>query len=438
MRTSPLLSVAMAGAVLLSFGPRAFTQVPGAEWDEMTKALRAIQSATTADEAAAAYARGCTQNRQSVKLQDAYLRKTLKLGRPDRAWRPAKELTTLAPKNGMAWGVLGYKQAKDERYIAAIGPALRAAEFEPENTSICQNAAQLLVWYEGGKRLAVDADTSGRMKRLKSPATSGKVFAKAYKAAKSAYTKLGRDVTAKKKEADAASKEADALEQKYEKLRKDLQAKGKKYDAERKKIYSAKRSIARTEDSMRRSTNYNSRIAAERSRERAYRQLREAERDARNSLRDGKKIKENLKDAEKAYKNKKEHAARLRREAAKVTDGVPSTFGWLPPAVDGVVTPDATVAGARPRPAAKGTAPPAASYLAPTQAKTATTPAAASVSEQLAEAEASAKLDLAKICLASKDGAMQAAGKKHLAAILSQYPNTKAAAEAKALADKNP
>jgi len=438
MTGTRLLSLIAIVGLTLCGAADAYANIAGVEWDELTKAIRAIESATKVDEAVAAYARGCTQNRQSVKLQDTYVRRMLKFGRPDLAYHAARELSTIAPKNALAWGLLAYVHAKKDRYLAAFPLGLKAAELEPDNPSICHNAAQLLAWYEGGNRKAVDAETSSRMRKFKSASSSGPAFAKAFKTAKTSYAKLDKEIEAKKKEADQASSEAKKLEQKYEQLRNSLRSKGKSFEAEERRVYNAKRQVARAEVSMARAGDHRSRVNYERQRENAIRQLRDAERAARRYLSEGKKIRKDMTAAEKAYKSKKEHANRLLRKANTVRAGVPDNFGWLPPAVDGVVTPDAAVAAARPKPAVGSKARPTGSYLAPTKPKTPDTPAAPSLSEQLAEAEAADKLGLAKICMDSKDASMQAAAKKHLNEILTKYPTTKAAAEARKLLEKLP
>ncbi|MGB2824086.1 MAG: hypothetical protein WBF17_24130, partial [Phycisphaerae bacterium] len=302
MRTPRFLGVAATVGLLLVCGSGARANVTGIEWDELTKAIRDIESAAKPDDAMAAYARGCTQNRQSVKLQDTYLRRMLKFGRPDTAYHAAKELSALDPRNGIAWGLLAYMHAKADRYLAAFPLSLKAAQLDPENPSICHNAAQLLAWYEGGNRKAVDADTSSLMRKFKSASSSGPVFAKAFKAAKASYAKLDKEIDAKKKEADAAESEAKKLEQKYEQLRNSLTSKGRSFDAEERQVYNARREVARAEDAMARARDHNARVSAERRREAAIRRLRDSERDARKYLSEGKKIRKDMADAEKAYK----------------------------------------------------------------------------------------------------------------------------------------
>src|SRR5664280_1327048 len=142
------------GLAVASAAPAAdATASPGVTWDELTQAIRNIQLAARPDDAAAAYAQGCNVNRASVKLQDTYLKKQLKLGRPDLGNAPAQELTQIDPKNAIAWGNISYLMAKrgPVSYLLALTDGLRAIDLDPQNPGICQDVAQLVCWYGADK-----------------------------------------------------------------------------------------------------------------------------------------------------------------------------------------------------------------------------------------------------------------------------------------------
>jgi len=412
--------------------------LPGVEWDELTKAIQEIEAAAKPDQAMAAYARGCTQNRQSVKLQKAYMRRMLKFGRPDLAYNPAKELTQLEPRDAVAWGVIGYKFAKQGQYVTAMPGAFKAVTLEPENPSICQNAAQLLVWYEGAQRSPVSAQVRSLMTKVKRLTGTSKVLASAYKSAKQRYTKLDKDKGAKKKAADEATNEAKKAHQKYEQLQDKLKTAGRSYDSEKRRYDRLRYDVARAEDQIRRARDHRARISAERRRESVVRSIRSSQDNVRKHLRDGKKIRDDMKKAKDEHESKRSKANRLHREAAAVADGVPDTFGWLPPAVDGVVTPDAAVAAGKPRSASRKPVKPSSSYLAPDRPTPKSTKPTQSLTELVAEAEAADKLSLAKICMDSKDAGMKAKAKQLLQEVITKYPSTKAAGEAQKLVGKLP
>jgi hypothetical protein len=432
---SKRLCIAVAAWCAVCGWARAGDGLPGVEWDELTKAVRAIQRAGSTDEATAAYTKGCTVNRLDPRLQDAYMCRMLKFGRPDVAYHPAQELTKLDAKNGVAWGVIGYTQARRKQYLVAFVNCMKAADLARDNPSICHNAAQLLAWYGGAQRAPVRADTAELAKKFKSSSYSGQVFAEAYKKARASYAKLDQEKDVKKKEATAVEQEAKKLDAQVKKLKDDLRSRGKTYDSERRRLRQAEQSLSHAEDQIHRSRDYRSRQSAERRRDQLIRQIRDTRRSLSRHYSEGKKIRSQLDDLEKKQRSKRSQANRMLREADAVAEGMPSAFTWQPPAVDGVVTPDATVAKATPNSTGKTT--PKTSYLAPSKP---TKPPAPTVSlpQKLAEAEAGDKLSLAKICMDSTNAQMRAKAKQLLQDILANYSSTKAAGEAAELIKKLP
>ena len=430
------LCIAAAALCAACGWARAGEGLAGVEWDELTKAVRAIQRAGSTEEAMAAYAKGCTVNRQDAKLQDAYMRRMLKFGRPDVAYYPAQELTKLDAKNGIAWGVIGYTQARRKQYLPAFVTCMKAADLARDNPSICQNAAQLLAWYGGAQRAPVRADTAELAKKFKSSSYSGQVFAAAYKKARASYAKLDQEKDAKKKEATVVEQEAKKLDAEVKKLKDNLRSRGRTYDSERRRLHQAERSMAHAEDQIRRSRDYRSRQSAERRRDQLARQIRDTRRSLSRHYSEGKKIRTQLDGIEKKQRSKRSQANRMLREAEAVAQGMPSAFTWQPPAVDGVVTPDATLAKVKPKSTGKTT--PKSSYLVPTKATKPAAAPAVSLSQKLAEAEAGDKLSLAKICMDSTNAQMRAKAKQLLQDILANYSSTKAAGEAAELIKKLP
>ncbi|MCD6304386.1 MAG: hypothetical protein J7M21_05425 [Planctomycetes bacterium] len=404
------------------------TSIPGVEWDELTKAVRAIASAGSVEQASAAYAKGCAINRQSIRLQDAYMRRMLKFGRPDLAVQPARELLKLQPDNAVAWGVIAYEQCIKAQYLAAVPNALRAAELDPQNSSICHNAAQLVAWCEGAK-IALNATLASRLKKFKDASWAGKTFTDAYNKAKQSYARIAAQQAEKKKQADAVMAEAKKIQAKAKQVKQTLASAKRSYDSDRRRLRDVQRSIDRADDQVRRSTNYTSRRSAERRRDSLFRQMRDIKRSISRRLADGAKIKKQLDDLEKQWKGRQARAARLMREAAAVAKNMPADYTWLPPAVDGVVTPDVKQVAAK----VKRTGKPAPkSYLAPTTPKdTAAPPKTAPLAHRLAEAEAADKLSMAKILVTSSNEQARRRGGQILREIISRYPQTKAAAEAK-------
>jgi hypothetical protein len=410
----------------------------GLEVDELTKCVSAIESATLPDTAANAYAKGCTINRRSSKLQLAYLRKMLQLGRPDIAQFAAGELSVIDPKSGLAWGTLAYMQTKKAQYLAALTPAVKAAEFEPKNMPICQNAAQLVAWYEAGKRGSVDAEIVRTMKDLPS---ASKEFAAAYKRAKEAFKKLADVKADKDKQANEADAEAKKAEGEYKKFSDQLKSAGRTYDQTVRQLQDAQQELDRTNTNINTNINnphrggYNPQQNNQQQRDNIQRRINDIQGNLRRQEDEGRKIRSEVEKAKREALSKRDNAAKLTREAKRLAEGMPDNFGWLPPAVDGVVTPDATVA--KPASNSRKPAEPASSYLVPDQP--ATKPAGARqapLEQRLAEAQAAEKLDMAKLCMASDDAAMKARARELLEEIVTKFASTPSAAEAKQLLAK--
>jgi len=406
--------------------------IPAVKWDELTRAVKAVEAAGTFDTATAAYAKGCTINRRSSKLQLAYLKKMLQLGRPDVAEKAATELLEFDPKCGLALGTVAYMHARETHYLPALTPAVKAAEIERDNKSIISNAAQLVAWYEAAKRGTVDAATQRTIKALPS---SSKQFAADYKRAREGIKKLGDIKAEKDKEAQQALAEAEKVESEAQSLSDKLKSVGKTYDQQVKQLRDARRDLSRAQDDINRTTSYESRRSAERRIESIVRRIRDIQRTMRQQEDAGIKIKKELEKVRKDAQSKRFLAGKLTREAKAVVEGMPANFGWLPPAVDGVVTPDATIA--KPKTVGTNTSPPGSSYLVPAQEPKPDAPKEASLKQRLAAAEAADKLQMAKLCMTSKEEAMKAKARELLLEIVTRYPATPSATDAKALLAKD-
>ncbi len=444
MKITRRIAARMAALAVLALPVCAMAQAPagalaGQEVDELTKCIQDIGSAMTLDAAASAYAKGCSLNRRSSKLQLAYLRKMLQVGRPDIAQFAAGELSAVDPKAGLAWGTLAYMQAKKEQYLPALTPAVRAADLEPKNEPICRNAAQLVAWSEAGERGNVDAAIVETMKGLPS---ASKEFAAAYKRAKEAFKKLADKQADKDKQAKEAEAEAKKAESEYKKYSDQLKSAGQAYDKEWQRLRDAQQDLNRlnynnsNNNNNRTGRNNNSRTYDQGQRNNIERRINDINKNLRQKESDGKKIRADVDKAKKEALAKHDQAGKLTRDAKKLSDGMPDNFGWLPPAVDGVTTPDATV----PKPVSAGTKSdePASSYLVPDQPAThpGTAQQKAPIEQRLAEAQAAEKLDMAKLCMGSDTAAMKARARELLNEILAKFASTPSAAEAKELLAK--
>ena len=419
-----LVSVALGAGGKPAGSARA---TPGIQWDKLTQAIKTIETAKEVKQVAAAYAEGCTVNRKSVKLQRAYMRRMLKLGRPDVAYHAAQMLVQIEPRNGLAWGTVGYVQASGGQLAQGLVPCLKGAQLEPGNPSIAQNAAQILAWYEGTAKRPKLADAGKQvLDSVKSASSRGGALAKAYRSAKAVYAKLADERKEAEQHVSEAEAEAKKVEQALEKVATTIRARGKSYESEERGIYSLRRSLARTEYNLSRTGDYHRRQSLERGRERIIRSIRDKQRNCRKLLDEGKKLQKDKHALMSKLRVRRDKVAALRRESDRIAAGVPRAFRWQPPAVDGVVTP--------PR-KATASASPKSSSAGKNGGKSGSTPSGKALSTRVAEAEAADKLGLAKLYLESK---LNDSAKKLLQQILTKYANTAAAKEAATLIKKLP
>src|SRR5881409_177389 len=71
-------------------------------------AVQAIQQAPDPSAAVAAYANGIAADRRNSAIHAAYVARMVDFGLPEMASRQAQSLTTLEPRNGLAWAVVGH------------------------------------------------------------------------------------------------------------------------------------------------------------------------------------------------------------------------------------------------------------------------------------------------------------------------------------------
>jgi hypothetical protein len=317
-------------------------------------------------------------------------------------------------------------------YPQALANGLRAIDLEPENIGICQDVAQLMAWWEDNKSPSLDLDAMSILKKITENLSYSKEYTKAYKIAKDGYGQLDIDKQSKKKEADEVIADAKKFEMKCKQLNETLRAKGKAYDAAIRRIDTINDQINRSQDELARSTDYRQRDNINNSQRNLQQQLKTARSDADKLLSDGKDMRKEADDTKKDWEIKKDHASKLQR-MANSADDLPTCFGWVPPAVDGIITPDLTVNNIV---KIKTTSAPVKnSYLAPVRVAT-SFPSELSLDELAAEAEAKDLLDLAKIGLNSKDINMRTMAQNNLAKIVKFYNKTKSFSEAKLLIEK--
>ena len=110
--------------------------------------LQAIQQAPDPSAAVAAYANGSAIARDDPRINEAYVARMVDFGLPEMAYHQARMLTTLQPKNGLAWGVVAYVDARRGQMTDAILAINQAGQLAPDNPFVAHTAGELAAWYD--------------------------------------------------------------------------------------------------------------------------------------------------------------------------------------------------------------------------------------------------------------------------------------------------
>jgi len=151
-------------------------------------AIQAIQQAPDPSAAVAAFANGFATDRNNPKLFDAYVTRMVDLGLPELAYHQADVLTTLDSGNGLAWGVVGYVNARRGEMTDALSKIVLAGQNAPHNEFVQRTAGEILAWYDlKADKAQIPENTKNALAALRTRLASSAVFAKAYDTAKQAY-----------------------------------------------------------------------------------------------------------------------------------------------------------------------------------------------------------------------------------------------------------
>ena len=340
-------------------------QADAEERAERVKAqIRVIRATGDPHEAMTAYARGCTADRSSIGLHNIYLRRMLTFGLPQIAQYPARALVGLDPANGMAWGVTAYSEGKRRKLDKAFEAALRAAELLDKNPSVLHNAGQTVAWQEKSRESkGLSKELEARKNRVRKNCGKRKRYT-------GAYEKIARAYAAYHRVVDDYNKRVETAEAQYA----DLEAAARRFDREMKRLF------ARVEDVRAQIRRLWSRYHGMESdphwfppdeegnipsypvNSRVYHRIR---RELRSMIHEQEKREQKAEDEfagvrEKGVakvremKKKKQEIPVLRAEAKKKIAAAKPAFEWLPPAVDGVVTPERPLPKARAGSASSG------------------------------------------------------------------------------------
>lgn len=333
----------LAGQTLPSNG-----SAPASQKGDVSASVAEIKSAGDLSAVMSAYSRGCVADRNSKALNAAYMRRLLQLGRPDVAVYPAKALQTLDPADGLAWGVTAYNSAKKGELLAALTANLKAIETASDDPSILFNLGQLVAWAD------CTPDAKGLTDAIKQAIEKNrpglvakKDFADSYGKAKAFYAqrdKLRADfdqkIAAAEKDSADVRDAADAIDKKYRDLADQI-------DSHQQMV----RALGRDYQKFQNDDLESNRLMRE--------QLLARMRVEQLAIDDLKKQQKQVTDDAKPLLLKLKAAVatleQLNSQKKDALGKLQPNFLWMPPAVDGVVTPEnpaGTSTGPTSRPAA--------------------------------------------------------------------------------------
>ncbi len=365
-----------------------------------------IRQARDIRTAASLYAKARAIDPKNADLYRAYMCKALKCGFPRVAYYAAAELTQLDRRDGQAWSVMAYQNAVRQEYRLALSASVQAADLLPGNSSVLNNLAYLLGWYEGlpippklndsvAQSLAVQ-----KSNWLKSP-----LFAKCYNDTLVAAKAYNERLAQCKEKALQTRRQIDTLTNLAKKLNAAAASSASFIDACDARINSLQATLERTLNDPALSD------AAKNTQARGIDSQMNILRDRRNrwnaTLTEASQRRETLsREIQTATAAGAEAEKKLKEAEVSVFKPL-----WQPPDVEGVITADAEPSG-------------------PTDvsASPATTRSAAVQSASTIES----LLDMAKLLI--RNGSEEK-GRQSLRAIISKHPSSEAAKEAQAVLD---
>jgi hypothetical protein len=158
------------------------------EESEVAAAIQAIQQAPDPSATVAAYVNGAAVDHNNPKLSEAYVLRMVDLGLPELAFHQAQTLTTLESKNGLAWGVIAYVEARRGNMAEAISAINLAGQFAPDNPLVQRTAGEILAWYDvKADKATISKSAQDGLATIRGLLEKSPEFANAYKTAKNAY-----------------------------------------------------------------------------------------------------------------------------------------------------------------------------------------------------------------------------------------------------------
>ncbi len=182
MKTWPKTWIVLASVCALLAG------VGGTTSSGSDTAVQAIRQAPDPSAVIAAYANGVSVNRNDPELYAAYVSRMVDLGLPEMAYHQAQTLTTLQPSNGLAWGVVGYVDARRAQMPEAVAAINLAGQLAPDSTFVQHTAGELTAWYDfKADKSKIPENVKDGLTKVRNSLDNRTAFTEAYATARKAY-----------------------------------------------------------------------------------------------------------------------------------------------------------------------------------------------------------------------------------------------------------
>lgn len=151
-------------------------------------AIQSIQQAPDPSAAVTAFANGFAVDRNNPRLYDAYVSRMVDLGLPELAYHQAQTLTTLQNNNGLAWGVVGFVDARRAQMPEALSAVNLAGQYAPDNKFVQHTAGELAAWYDyKADKSTIPENTRDGLLKVRRLLQQQPTFTEAYGTAQKAY-----------------------------------------------------------------------------------------------------------------------------------------------------------------------------------------------------------------------------------------------------------
>ncbi len=151
-------------------------------------AIRHIQIAPDASSVVEAYAHARSVAPDSIAVSQAYIARLVSLGMPEMAESQARDLTTRAPDDGLAWAVVAYADSRHDNMRSALEEIATAAKKLPDDGFVQRTAAQLLAYHDKRVSEVSYPDTlENSLADMRNALTGKPEFDSTYRLSKQAY-----------------------------------------------------------------------------------------------------------------------------------------------------------------------------------------------------------------------------------------------------------